>query len=268
MTGWTPTAYRCGTVSRKSGAKKTTSAGRSCGYATRSDHCATASADLWPEVLYPLLEHAHWQRTFRPPHEALWDYVVGKLLHVPMAGVRLDRMMVIAIPLEVAEQLELDLTTFVDEPQFGAEETSSPEMPVTETQRPTYFGAVIPREELPADDNAPPVRVMIPLAPAEPFLFTQDTLRRLWEEAIDAREQLGAKASGPTDHPLRAVPARGHSDRRRPVDRAARGRPCGRSCRACSSGERRSRSSPLRPWPEAPAHGRWSPSGFTRTRAW
>ena len=77
------------------------------GYATRSDHFDTASADLWPEVLYPLIERAHWQRTFRPPHEAIWDYVVGKLLRVPVAGVRLDRMMVIAIPLEVAEQLDI-----------------------------------------------------------------------------------------------------------------------------------------------------------------
>ena len=159
------------------------------GYATRSDHCDTASADLWPEVLYPLIEHAHWQRTFRPRHEAIWDFVVGKLLHVPVAGVRLDRMMVIAIPLEVAEQLDLDLSTFVDEPEIAEEETSSAEMPVSEKKRPSYFGAVIPREELPEDDDAPPVKVMVPLSPAEPFLFTQDTLRRLWEEAIDSQDQ-------------------------------------------------------------------------------
>ena len=86
-------------------------------YATRSDHLDTASADLWPEVVYPLIERAHWQRTFRPRLEALWDYVVGKLLHVPVPGVRLDRMMVIAIPLEVAEQLDEDLFEFVDDPR-------------------------------------------------------------------------------------------------------------------------------------------------------
>ena len=153
-------------------------------YATRSDHGDTASVDLWPEVVYPLIEQAHWQRTFRPTHEAIWDYVVGKLLRVPVAGVRLDRMMVIAIPLEVAEQLDLDLSTFVDEPEIDEEETSSLEMPVTETRRPIYVGGVIPREEPPADDDAPPVKVMVPLAPAEPFLFAQDTLRKLWEEAV------------------------------------------------------------------------------------
>jgi serine/threonine-protein kinase len=171
------------------------------GYTTRSDQCDTASADLWPEVLYPLIEQAHWQRTFRPRHEAIWDFVVGKLLHVPLAGVRLDRMMLIAIPLEVAEQLESDLSTLVDEPRFADEETSSSELPVTETRRPFYFGGVIPREELPADDDAPPVKVMTPLSPAEPFLFTQDTLRRLWEEAIESQEH-----STPGRAPHRTIP--------------------------------------------------------------
>ena len=146
-------------------------------YAMRSDHLDKASTDFWPEVVYPLIERAHWQRTFRPRHEAIWDYVVGKLLHVPLAGVQLDKMMVIAIPLDVAEQLDLDLTTFVDEPEIAEDETSSPEMPVTET-RPFYVGGEIPREEPPADDDALPVKVMIPLSAAEPFLFSQDTLAR------------------------------------------------------------------------------------------
>ena len=91
-------------------------------YAMRSDHLDTVSADLWPEVVYSLIERIHWQRTFRPLHEALWDYVVGKLLLVPVAGVRLDRMMVIAIPPEVAEQLDEDLIAFADDPQLDEDE--------------------------------------------------------------------------------------------------------------------------------------------------
>jgi serine/threonine-protein kinase len=172
-------------------------------YATRSDHGDTASVDLWPEVVYPLIEQAHWQRTFRPPHEAFWDYVVGKLLRVPVAGVRLDRMMIIAIPLEVAEQLDLDLSTFVDEPELDLEgtEPSSEEIPTKTERRPIYFGSVIPREEPPADDDAPPVKVMVPLAEAEPIQFTQDTLRNLWEEAIAAQDH-----SARLNAPHRAIP--------------------------------------------------------------
>jgi serine/threonine-protein kinase len=172
-------------------------------YATRSDQLDTASADLWPEVVYPLIERAHWQRTFRPRYEAIWDYVVGRLLRVPVAGVRLDRVMLIAVPLEVAEQLDLDLSTFVDEPEIDEERTdaSSSEIPVTGERRPFYVGSVIPREEPPADDDAPPVKVMIPLSPAEPFLFSQDTLRKMWEEAMDAQDH-----TTPLRAPHRTIP--------------------------------------------------------------
>ena len=91
-------------------------------YATRSDDLGTVSAGLWPEVVYPLIERAHWQRTFRPRHEALWDYVVGKLLRIPVPGVRLDRMMIVVIPREVAEQLDEDLFAFVDDPHLEEDE--------------------------------------------------------------------------------------------------------------------------------------------------
>jgi serine/threonine-protein kinase len=159
-------------------------------YATRSDKLDTASADLWPEVVYPLIERAHWQRTLRPLHEALWDYVVGKLLRVPVAGVRLDRMMIIAVPLEVFEQLDKDFSAFVDEPQIDEEEseTSSTEIPVPKERRPIYYGGVIPRDEVQDDDESPRARPTVPLCPADPFLFTQDDLRTLWEEAMNAHE--------------------------------------------------------------------------------
>ncbi len=161
-------------------------------YATRSEDLDAVSADLWPEVVYPLIEHAHWQRTFRPRLEAVWDYVVGKLLKVPVAGVRLDRMMIIAIPLDVAEQLDEDLSTFVKEPHFDEDEdedeTSPPEPQSTSERRPFWVGSTIPRDDPPSDDDDPRVRPMVPLSPAEPFLFTQDTLRELWEEAIDTQD--------------------------------------------------------------------------------
>jgi serine/threonine-protein kinase len=170
-------------------------------YATRSDQLDAVSADLWPEVVYPLIERAHWQRTFRPRHEALWDFLVGKLLRVPLAGIRLDRMMIIAIPLEVAEQLDEDLFAFTDDPRLDEDEPSPSESwetdqdqaspsgsRATAKRRPFYVGGRIPREELPEDDDSPRVKVRVPLDPADPFLFTQDVLRNLWEEAMDAQD--------------------------------------------------------------------------------
>jgi serine/threonine-protein kinase len=182
-------------------------------YATRSDQLDAGSADLWPEVVYPLIERAHWQRTFRPRYEALWDYVVGKLLRVPLAGVRLDRMMIIAIPVEVAEQLDLDLSTVVDEAQFSddlsaflddsrldLEPVSPTESQVIQQPRPIYVGGVIPREEQP-DDDTPRVKPMVPLLPPGPFQFTHAALRKLWEEATDAPD----KSAGPRP-PNRTIP--------------------------------------------------------------
>lgn len=155
-------------------------------YATRSAHLDKASTDLWPEVVYPLIERAHWQRIFRPRFEATWDYVVGKLLHVPVPGVRLDRMMVIAIPVEVAEQFDEDLFTFIDDLQLDEDNAKSSESQVIRKPRPVYFGATIPRDDPPSDD-VPVVKVMVPLSPLEPFLFTQDMLRRLGERATNAQ---------------------------------------------------------------------------------
>ncbi len=174
-------------------------------YATRSDHLDGISADLWPEVVYPLIEHAHWQRTFRPRLEAIWDYVVGKLLHVPVAGVRLDRMMVIAIPLEVAEQLDEDLSAFVEDPRLDEDEdeASPAEARRTAERRPFWVGSTIPREELPSDDEAPRVKVMVPLSPADPFLFAQNSLRNLWEEAMDAQGTSAQPGRASPDHPRR-----------------------------------------------------------------
>ena len=55
-------------------------------------------------------------------------------------------------------------------------------------RRPIYVGAKIPRETSRPTTTTPTcVKVMVPLSPPEPFLFTQNTLRDLWEGAMDAQ---------------------------------------------------------------------------------
>jgi serine/threonine-protein kinase len=157
-------------------------------YATRSADLDQVSAGLWPEVVYPLIERAHWQRTFRPRHEALWDYVVGKLLRVPVPGVRLDRMMVIAIPLEVAKQLDEDLFAFVDDPTLEEDDAAPVDRERRNERQPFYVGATVPRDEPQSDDDEPPAKPVVHLSQPDPFLFTHDVLRGLWEEAMDAQE--------------------------------------------------------------------------------
>ncbi len=159
-------------------------------YATGSDRLDASSAGLWPEVVYPLIERAHRQRKFRPRLEAIWDYVVGKLLRVPVPGMRLDRMMLIAIPVDVAEQLDEDLFAFAEDTELKeAWEAASPSetLPTVE-RRPFWVGSKIPRDEPPIDDDdGPRLKPIIPLCPPDPSIFRQNSLNNLWEEAMDAQ---------------------------------------------------------------------------------
>ncbi len=123
--------------------------------------------------------------------------MVGKLLKVPVAGVRLDRMMVIVIPLEVAEQLDLDLSTFVAEPRFDEdgdddeEETSPSQTASTLERRPIWVGSTIPRDAPPSDDDdAPRVRPIIPLLPGRPLHFHAECPQQPVGAALDCAVQL------------------------------------------------------------------------------
>src|SRR5262249_50124812 len=80
-----------------------------------------------------------------------------------------------------------DLPAFVDEPRLdeGEDKTSSFEIRATAERRPFWVGSRIPREEPPSEDESPRVKVLVPLSPADPFLFTQNSLRNMWEEAMD-----------------------------------------------------------------------------------
>jgi serine/threonine-protein kinase len=155
-------------------------------YATRSDHLESAGANLWPEVVYPLIERTHWQRTSRPRYMALWEYLLGTLLRVPLPGVRLDRMLGDALPPEVARQLDDDLDVFIDDFRLDEAEEGTQEIPKAARARPIYVGGNIPREEeYASDDEFPAVRPTIPLTPAEPFRVAHGVLRAMWEGAIE-----------------------------------------------------------------------------------
>ena len=98
--------------------------------------------------------------------------------------------MVVVIPPEVAEQFDEDLSAFVEDPRLDVDEdeASSSEIRTTATASSVLDGEHDPRDELPEDaDDAPRVKPMVPLSPADPFLFTHNSLRNLWEEAMDVQ---------------------------------------------------------------------------------
>ena len=170
-------------------------------YATRSAYRDTASADLWPEVVYPLIERARWQRTFRPTHEAVWDFLCRHVLRVPAPGVRLDRMMVMAVPhrspsssTRIARRVRRRSPARrrrcppAAEPAGGAPPGASRSRQVS-LARPG-------RRPRPCD------KALISPANPDPFRFTQGDLRDLWSEAVAASEAAPGATGGHRNVPV------------------------------------------------------------------
>jgi len=160
-------------------------------YATRSAHRDPAGAELWPEVVYPLIERARWHRRSRGGAEALWDNLCARLLHVPDAGVRLDRAIHAAVPSQVAEKLDLPPDAFEDDPQLGADPVDSRDQSADRFT--DSLDGSVGLEEL-APDAVPAELDVVELADLDPIRFTLGDLRELWKEALAARQSAGVRA--------------------------------------------------------------------------
>ena len=146
-------------------------------YATSRAHKDPASIDLWPEVVYPLIERARWQREFRPRHEMLFDYLSAKVLRMPDAGVRLDRMIVKAVPAQVAEELDAGLLAFVDDPRLDGDEPAAVDAEDDRLTSNMSFHDL-------GVDAAPREKGHVALLPPDPYRVSQGDLRQLWSEAM------------------------------------------------------------------------------------
>ena len=91
-------------------------------YATSGAHRDPASTALWPEVVYPLIERARWHRRVRSRTEAVWDYLCARVLHVPDAGVVLDRAMHRSVPAPLVAHLDDSLDLLVESPRLEDEQ--------------------------------------------------------------------------------------------------------------------------------------------------
>jgi serine/threonine-protein kinase len=168
-------------------------------YATARADKDPATADLWPEVVYPLIERARWQRAFRPRHEAVWDYLTARVLRVADAGVRLDRMILKAVPATVADELDEGLAAFIDDPRLDDDQPAAAEAEGDDRLSSRIDGAVSLHDL--AADTAARETGLVRLAPPDPYRFTQENLRDLWREAMAALGKPG-KAPGQRTVPV------------------------------------------------------------------
>jgi eukaryotic-like serine/threonine-protein kinase len=170
-------------------------------YASRRAHRDPASLALWPEVVYPLIELARWQRRYRSRAETVWDFLVGRLFHLGDAGLALDRLLTRAVPAQVVAQIDDSVNLLAAKPPLD-EEDAEP-APVDETDRLTASlpASSLRLEEL-AHDEPSRDQGLITLADPDPVRFLQGQLHELWKEAVNALvSQAKPGASGPLKAP-------------------------------------------------------------------
>ena len=192
-------------------------------YATRNAANDPASIELWPEVVYPLIERVRWQRQTRTKAEAIWDNVCAHLLHVPDAGVRLDRAFDKAVPAQVVEQLDAELDSFEDEPQLDADLGQFDSQASNAEQRlaaRSSDGAI--NLDALVDDPGPTAKGIVGLANPDPYRFTLGDLGNLWQEAIAALRTPNKNKPAHRLRPGRPLPPGRHPLGARAVRRAGR----------------------------------------------
>ncbi|HEV3168362.1 MAG TPA: serine/threonine-protein kinase [Isosphaeraceae bacterium] len=157
-------------------------------YATRRAYRDPASFGLWPEVVYPLIERTRWQRQGRSALEAFWDAICGNL-RIPDAGLRLDHAMQEAVPMQMAEKL--DLAEFVDEPQLAEDMADAQDR---EADRLSMGDGLDPVSinEL-ASEGQSSARGLVRLVSPDPLRFNLGDLGGLWKEAVTSLRTPGSR---------------------------------------------------------------------------
>jgi serine/threonine-protein kinase len=168
-------------------------------YATPSAASHPASAELWPEVVYPLLVRARGQRQNRPRAEVLKD-AFDHLIHAPNSGLRFDQTYPTAVPEPVRAKIDVSLDALVDSRELEIDLAAPPpERPVSEQEfdpeSALSIQSGISLHDLAIDvthDRAQP-KQLIHLASPDPIRFLQGELRTLWREAVEAVSTPGPK---------------------------------------------------------------------------
>jgi serine/threonine-protein kinase len=178
-------------------------------YATTGGHRDPASSCLWPEVVYPLIERARWHRRIRSRTESIWEYIWGRLLHLPDAGIVLDKALDRAVPAPLVAQLDDSLNLMIDNPKLDDEEGDPFAPPPDEMDRLSVAltGSEISLAELSAEQvEAKRRRDLIRLADSDPVRFLQGELHELWKEALHALQAQSQTRPGARPATHRHVP--------------------------------------------------------------
>jgi serine/threonine-protein kinase len=159
-------------------------------YATRGAHRDPSSVDLWPEVVYPLIERARWQRRLRSGTEKVLD-AISVPLHLPQAGMAMDRIIRQSVPEAVIAKLDVSLDVFEDDPSLG-----EPAAPAADQDAERLSHHHLNAQNYIPEEADAPTRDFVRLSPPDPIRLTHGELRALWQEGLAALRQPGAKPAG------------------------------------------------------------------------
>lgn len=166
-------------------------------YATRQAYRDPASQALWPEVVYPLIELARWQRKYKSGIEAVCDSLIGRFLHLGDAGPKLDLLLSRKVPAQVVAQIDDSVNLLAKKPSLYEDDDNDVPL-VDEVDR---LGASLPVGSLSLDelvqDGARKESGLISLVNIDPVRFLQGQLHELWKEAVNSlTSQARTGASG------------------------------------------------------------------------
>lgn len=158
-------------------------------------------------MVYPLIERARWHRRIRSRTESIMDYISGGLLHLPDAGVVLDRALDRAVPAPLVAHLDDSLDLMVENPRLDDEEGDPFAPPPDESDRLSMAltGSKLSLAELEAEQIAAGQnKGQIPLVNPNPLRFLQADLHELWKESLQALQ------SQPQNRPGAKLPTHRH----------------------------------------------------------
>jgi serine/threonine-protein kinase len=161
-------------------------------YASRQTCRDPASQALWPEVVYPLIELARWQRRYRSRAEVVWDAVAGRLFPVMDAGRTLDRLLSSTVPAQVVAQIDDSVNLLVKMPPVESKDDDDAPVVNDEAERLTVTLADggVHLDEL-ADEAQAVDSSIIALCSPQPLRFVHGELQDLW---LEAQRLLAAQA--------------------------------------------------------------------------
>ncbi|WP_337175878.1 serine/threonine-protein kinase [Paludisphaera sp.] len=154
----------------------------------------SSAAVMWPEVVYPLVEIARWQRSRESPWRGALRFLTSRVLRIPDPTERLHRTLKRHLSGRVVEQLDrsaLQLERVMgkgapDEPADADEAESSGAERMVVAADSARVGAIVDDVDRRARDGR------VSLVDLDPIRVSQSQLHELWKEGVQAlREGAG-----------------------------------------------------------------------------